>query len=325
MKKKWFWIFFLLQSKHLFCSLPVSLGVDLFSGFREDSFSYKLVSDTKEDVLNYREKFHHPKYIQSGICFHLLKNGFYLSSSFGYAPLLTHKMRIIDTDSDHNPYSFDYKTKGYDFGSSGEVGIAANLTPDRIYKFIVIPLGGYRGEWKIYKRRHPKQNPLTIFQNGDELGAYSSVDKKLRQIWYGPFVGGKIIIVPNDFISFDIAYHFNWMKLKLKFQSLLETKETDKDNHLIYQKIIEKNMDDTLSDSYSHNALLKITFNSSKRVKIALSVIYNYFMSDKEKGIVRIDTKEHYPVNVHSSQNSVIKVFSRWWNISGVFELVFQF
>ena len=326
MKKKYWLLFFVSFQSFLFSAVPLPLSLGLYSGYRTDEFSWKLVTDTDEDVLIFREKYEHPRYIQTGASLTTINNGFYFLANFGYAPLLSHNMHITDTDSDSNEYIFGYKTKGYDLDGAIEIGVAANLTPDRIYKFYVIPLVGYNGFWKTYKRNNPHPGPYVDYQNSEKVNAYSSSSsRKLKQIWYGPYVGGKLYIVPNDVVSFDVSYHFNWMKLKLKFISFLEVFKWDQTDVLTLHEIITKNMNDTVSECYAHYAIAKVTFNTSKRVKLALLGRYNYYMSDKEKAILVTNTNELIPQNQQTKQNTVNKVYSRWWNMAGVIELIFQF
>ena len=301
------------------------LKLDLYSGYRIDEFESKLLSDTDEEILIYREKYKHPRYIQTGAILCILHHGFYFLSDFGYAPLLNHKMRMTDTDLENSDYFFDYKVKGYDLNGALELGIAANLTPDRLYKFYVIPLVGYAGFWKFYKRTDPHPSPYLDFTNNIEVEGYSSLDaRKFKEVWYGPYVGGKLFIVPNNLVSFDLAYHFNWIKLKLRFASLLDTLKSS-NGDLFLHEIISKDFDDTLCDGYSHYAFARVTFNSSKHIKVGLFGRYNYLIADKKKGRVTLIYDRLFPETEQVQFNSVNKVFSRWWNLTGAFELTFQF
>lgn len=304
--------------------LPLSISVN--SGYRFDQFNYKILSDTQENELVYEEKFKSPQYWQSSIAFSVLKNGFYLSTDFNYAQLLNKKMKLTDTDMDLNEYLFDYIARGYDLDSSFEVGFGANLTPDRVYKFLVMPIVGYSGFWKFYKRKDQTPDPDKVFINGYDINSYSSLSKrKLSQIWYGPYIGGKLIIIPNNLVEFDLSYHFNWMKLKLKFNSDLELFKYDQFNELSTRQIIEKQLNDSVNECYSHLAALKVGFFATNHFKIAFTSKFNYFLSEKEKAILSVETKDIYPTYLLDKKNSVNKVLSRWWNVSGVLDLIFKF
>jgi hypothetical protein len=319
-------ILLLLSQCYLFSFDPSPFRLDLYSGYRVDEFEVRLLSDTNEEILMFSEKYKHPRYIQTGASFSILNNGFYLLADCGYAPLLNHKMWMIDTDTDNNEYYFDYKIKGYDLNGALELGITANLTPERMYKFYVIPLAGYSGFWKFYKINDPHPSPYIDFTNNLKVEGYSVLNlRKFREVWYGPYIGAKLYIVPNNFVSFDLAYHFNWVKLKLRFASLLDILKYDNNADLFLHEVISKDFDDTASDGYSHQAFAKITFNSSRHIKLGFFARYNYLMNDKKKGRVTINSDRLFPDNKQNQFKSVNKVFSRWWNLTGAFELIFQF
>lgn len=326
MKKKICVVLLFLFQSSLFPYQAGPVKVDLYGGYRVDEFEFKLFSNTCEQVLIYSEKFKHPQYIQTGASLNVLTNGFYLFADCGYAPLLTNKMKNIDTDADLLQYRFDYNLKGYDLNGALEIGIVANLTPDRLYKFYIIPLVGYDGFWKFYKRNHPRPSPYSISMNNEKNEGFSSLDsKKFSEVWYGPYLGGKLYIEPNCFVCFDLAYHFNWLKLKLKFQSILDALKYQNDAVLSLNEIISKNFDQTVSDGFSHFVFAKATFNTSRHIKVACFIKYNYLMNDKNKATLRVDTKQLFPQNSETISNSLTKVYSRWWNLTGAFELIFDF
>jgi hypothetical protein len=316
-----FTFLFLFLPGVIFCSLPLPLSLEFYSGYREDQFSFKLTSNTEVERLIYREKFDHPRYLVTGISLTTINNGFYFFTDFSYSPLLTHKMHLTDSDLDLKYYTFNHKVKGYDIGTFGELGIAANLTPDRIYQFYIIPLGGYSAYWKAYKRLGI--NDEIDLQSDSKIEAKSYLgNRKLKEVWYGPYVGGKIFMVPNDFVSFDLAYHFNWIKLKIKFFSILEIINSNLNDNLIFDEFLTKEIDDTFCHGHSHFAEAKVTFNTSKRIKLALFGRYNYYLLDKEKGILKISHEENSMIK---EQNSISKLFSRWWSLTGSLELIYQF
>ena len=321
MKKLYFLIFILFLQSYIYCSAAVPFNIDFYAGYRADQFNWKIVSDTEEDILIYREKYEHPTYLQTGVSISILKDGLYFLSNFGCAPLLSKHMHITDTYLD-NEYSYNYKINGIDFDGEIELGAAANLTPDRIYKFYVVPLVGYAGFWKSFKRYKPDPNPY-LENNIDLFSCISS--KKLRQVWYGPYVGGKFFIMPNQLISLDVSYHFNWMKLKIKTISSLDIYTRDIDGELLSHELIKKILDDSVNECYAHMAIAKLTFNTSKHLKIALSGKYNYYMADNEKMVFITDSKDIFPLEAQEKINSVCKIYSRWWNIVAALELIYQF
>lgn len=325
MNKRILFVLFFFQS-YLFAYQEGPVKVDLYGGYRVDEFECKLLSNTNEQVLVYSERLKHPQYVQTGASLDVLTNGFYLFADFGYAPLLTHKLKNIDTDEDLIQYKFDYKVKGYDLNGALEIGIVANLTPDRLYKFYIIPLVGYDGFWKSYKRKDPHPLPYSKVINNEKVEGFGSLgSKKFSEVWYGPYLGGKLYIEPNDFVSFDLAYHFNWLKLKLKFLSLLETLKYEDDGELAFDEMICKNFDGTISHGYSHFVFAKATFNTSRHIKVACFLRYNYLMNDKNKATVTVETRQLFPQSSEKVSNSLTKVYSRWWNLTGALELIFHF
>ena len=325
MKKIFCSILFFLAHSYLFSYEPKPWHLDFYSGYRIDEFECSIFSKADEQVLIYSEKFENPKYIQTGTSFTVLNNGFYLFADIGYAALLTDKMKMMNSDQDRADYYFDYKVRGYDLNGAMEIGITANLSPERLYKLYVIPFVGYNGFWKFYKS-DCQTDQYSEISNGIRSEGYSlSGHRKFREVWYGPYVGGKLYIEPNHLMNFDLSYHFNWLKLKLKFKSLLEVLKYSEEGDLFLQEFICKDFNDTLSDGYSHQALAKVTFNTSDHVKVGFFARYDYIMCNKKEGNLEIDITNIIPENRSNKYNSPSRVFSRWWNLTGAFELIFQF
>lgn len=282
MKKLFFLACILLNV--LFGTVTEPLTFAIGSGYREDHFKWKISADTTEDLLIYQERYKHPRYLQTNASLRLIERDIYLFGNFAYSFFAKSEMHQKDRDA--LLYFFDFKNQGYDLESALEIGLAVNLTPERLEKIILIPLLGYSSFWKIYKRRDPR--PLEI------NGVASDLNKRLKQVWFGPYLGANLEIIPSEKIAFDLAYHFSWLKLKHKSTSDLI--EDGIDNY----KIINSKM-----DGHSHYALGKIRYVFSKNFTLALVGKYNYFLSrDKAK------------VDFVSQTNALAfknNFFSRWW------------
>jgi len=299
--KKLLFLIFLLQS-FLFGTVTEPLAFEIGSGYREDHLKWLISSDTPDSQLNYKERYKHPRYLQTNASLRVIDRDIYFFGNFAYSFFASSQMH--QKDRDIILYSFDFKNHGYDLESALELGYAVNLTPDHMEKTILIPLFGYSGFWKILKR---EDSTPTYEQNG---AAVSSVlDKRLKQVWFGPYLGVNLEFIPCDRVIFDLGYHFNWLKLKHKSTSDLQIGLIDN------YKII-----DAALDAHSHAAFGKITYVFTEKFKLAFMGKYDYFISEDK-------TKVNFVTKAQNIDSDVYKnnFFSRWWYVFLGLEFIFQY
>jgi hypothetical protein len=96
--------------------------------------------------------------------------------------------------------------KGSTFDGVGTFGYSVNLTPDRTYRVLLIPLLGYgiNAEW-IHQAH-------------------------LNMKWFGPLVGGVFHVQPGGHFEFETSYAYHWLHLNF-FQSAEKIK-IDEGNNL---------------------------------------------------------------------------------------------
>jgi hypothetical protein len=306
--KKLVCLLFLFLHNIVFSTIIEPLSLDLGLGYREDHFKWNITSDTLEKVLFYQERYKHPRYLQTNLSLKAIQRDLYFFYNFAYS--FFGKGQMHQKIKDANLYSFDYKNKGRDIETELEVGYAVDLTSGRIEKFILIPLFGYSGFWKSFKREdsHP------TYQNSGLLIS-SNLSKNLKEVWYGPYLGVNLEFIPSEIVIFNLGYHFNWLKLKHKSTSeLVETS-----NSLVVNdyKIING-----FFSGHSDYAFGKITYVCNKNCKIAFLGKFDYFISNKDKANVSFVQKENDASSDLSIKNNF---FARWWYGFLGTEIIFQF
>lgn len=93
---------------------------------------------------------------------------------------------------------FSFSCDGYGGNAQGALGYAVNLTAQRTYKFLLIPLIGYGA------------NFLHIDRSGE------AALQPFRQTWYGFFVGGNVQIETGGGWTIQTGYSYHWLHLLLR-------------------------------------------------------------------------------------------------------------
>ncbi len=156
----------------LFASINQPLRVELFSGYRNDTLHWHTDSQN--------EDYENIQFWQNGLKVRSVQRDIVFNAEGSYSAFGKGTLNQIDV-------------QGYAADGTGHFGYAANLTPDRTYKAIVIPLVGFSGHY-------------------EKLSFYS-------QTLYGPCLGGAIQVEPGNRMVFEVGYAFNWLRLRAKADS----------------------------------------------------------------------------------------------------------
>jgi hypothetical protein len=330
-KKQIFCIFLLFFIKAN-ASVNEPLSFTLKAGYRQNYLSWKSLSDTESELLIYQEKYKKQNMVDLEAELYSIHRDIYFSLEGGFAGLFNsdayQRYDQLDFTADKPRLSFD--AKGTDWHVFGLLGIAANLTQGRYYKWIIVPVFGYGGYWTSIKRKATKPESLAL-SDPSGAGIQSSYinsklsDKNLEDNWHGPAIGAHIIVDPGTMVVFDFSYLFNW--LNLHHDSLVELKKQDfSASGLAVETIITQSEKISSSSSYGHIVKAKASCQLSKKFLTSFTAKYQYFVSDKKEHIQKeIETKQVFPSPSTSILRTKDKFIIRWWYLSFVLDLSYRF
>ncbi|HSX26139.1 MAG TPA: hypothetical protein VLE89_03940 [Chlamydiales bacterium] len=207
---------FLLFACGLFGSVNEFLRWEISSGYRNDRIHWHLQNPGDNAELTYSELNRDVEFWENALTLKtihrdlvFLVRGAY--GTFGHGTLFQ-KYANLSYATDQPDFQFN--TQGWSADANGYFGYAVNLTADRTYKAILIPLIGLSGHFERLKRHgaSPFESPNAVGANEYTL---TSEAKPLRMSWWGVFIGGGFIIEPGGRFIFNGGYSYHWMRFRL--------------------------------------------------------------------------------------------------------------
>ena len=201
--------FFLLYSTWLFASVNEPLRLEVFSGYRNDRQHWHLQEPGSGGALTYSELARDLQFWENGISLRLIHRDIVFDmkgsySAFGRGTVFERYAHLAFTSEQPR---FEFSSHGFAADTSGYVGFAVNLTADRLYKVIFIPLLGFSAHFEQLWRRN---GTPSLFEGGS-FTMHSSLPHKLHQTWYGVFLGGGFQIEPIGRLVLETGYSYHWL------------------------------------------------------------------------------------------------------------------
>lgn len=211
-------------SKHWFFPLLGYLGAlgatvnhpiecSLLTGYRNDRLHWH-VQDGGTGLLNYSERYKNQQFWENGLAFQGIHRdlAFFARGSyaaFGRGSLLQRYAALADGAG---PLDFRFDTGGWAADVDGYFGYAVNLTPDRTYTVIILPLVGYSAHFERSWIRHGHIETIPLLN-----GSFSSFPPGgYRTCFYGFFVGANWQIAPGGGLLFSGGYHYHWLNARFR-------------------------------------------------------------------------------------------------------------
>src|SRR3989344_8786510 len=150
----------------LFSTVNEPLRCELFSGYRNDRLHWHLQEPAEGGALTYSELYRDLQFWENGLSLKVIHRDltFYLRGSYsacGRGPLFQRYANLSFTSEQPN---FTFSPQGWAVDATGFFGYAVNLTADRTYKVILIPILGYSGHFMRLTRAGGQPDPLTSDQ-----------------------------------------------------------------------------------------------------------------------------------------------------------------
>lgn len=220
MKKKPF-SFLLFSFGCSFCSLWGTVNeaprLELFSGYRNDRIHWHLQQPADGSPITYSERYRDVQFWENGLSFKTIHRDLSFSLQGSYAAFGRGNLmqRYADLSYTSAEPQFQFNTQGWAADGAGSFGIAVNLTADRVYKFILVPLFGYSVHVEQLARSNPTPSSYQQGSGVDFLSFSSTLPQQMHLMWYGIFTGGSLLIQPAGPLLFNTGYSYHWLHFKL--------------------------------------------------------------------------------------------------------------
>lgn len=214
---------FLLLASGLYATVNEPLRCEIFSGYRNDRIHWHLQDPGEGGELTYSELYRDVEFWENGLVLKVIHRDlvFFLRGAYGTFGRGTVFQRYPNIDT-----RFTFDTDGWSADGTGYFGYAVNLTTDRTYKVLFIPLIGYSAYFEQLKRK-----------GTDTDGTFTTtLPGSFRLTWNGVILGGGITVETTGRLIFNTGYTYHFMHNRthstientLAYQSMKTSSEGNK-------------------------------------------------------------------------------------------------
>jgi hypothetical protein len=279
----------------LFATVNEPLRWELLSGYRNDHLHWHLNPNVG---MQQSEQLKDIEFWENQLTYRVIHRDivFFINAGYSAFGRGTIQETLSDLPFTQLPQQFRFPTKGWALDGSSFLGYAVNLTADRTYKVLLIPLIGYSAHYLKVRGKGSQSSP--------EVSV--SFPKPLQQLWYGFFVGGGFRVLPGNRLIFDVGYEYHWLHLNFKsqFQELFGSSEQ-------LNKLTAKR-----GSNLGHSGWAKIDYILDRYWTIGAAGSLNYYVSQ------HFTTKQKQTLTPPDSQSSIPGKFKlRWTSFSLLFSV----
>jgi hypothetical protein len=206
---------------------------------------------------------------------------------------------------------FDFSSDGWASDVGGYFGYAVNLTADRTYKVILIPLLGYSAHFERLKRGGtPAPYVSSNVVGADFFEMTSSLPSQLHLTWYGFALGGAFQIEPGGRFVLQAGYTYHWLRCRFKshYENLVSL--FDAGPVLVSDATTKTKVKSSAGHNLGHTGWAQIDYLFSRLWRLGLGAQIHYFSTRVVDASVRNDGN-----GAVSTELEKLKL--RWTPISG--------
>ena len=302
----------------IFATVNEPLRIELFSGYRNDRLHWHL-QEGGTGTLNYSEKYRDLQFWENGLRWKVIHRDLVFSiqgshAAFGMGSLFQNYTTLNFTP---NPVHFRFQTHGWAADASGYFSYAVNLTSDRTYKVIFLPLIGYSGHFEQIWQNKGRPDPFTSNQaiGAESFTMHSSLPSRLDSNWYGVFIGGGFLIEPGGRLIFQAGYSYHWLNeyFKAKFKNTVALFSPD----LISQTETSNSFRTKGNGNIGQTGWAQIDCILTPDWRVGLGALIHYFSSTLLETNLKQQTTSIMPAGPTVSTTISQKLKVRWTPISG--------
>lgn len=299
----------------LFATVNEPLRVELYTGYRNDRLHWHLKQPGEHGPLTYSELYRDLQFWENGISFKVIHRDlfFFLKGNYGGFGNGDLFQRFADLSFTSEEPRFQFNANGWSADGSGSFGYAVNLTSDRTYKVLLIPLLGYSGHFEQLHRTHPQPNPYTSSPaiGADFFSMQSTLPQKLHMTWYGFFLGGGFQVEPGGRLILQAGYTYHWMRMRFKTHDRTDVSLFNDGPILVSETNTLTRVKSSAGDNHGHTGWAQLDYCLTRAWRLGFGAQIRYFASRV------VDAS----IQQSGLPDSSEKLKLRWVPISGWFQL----
>lgn len=319
--------FFSILVFSLFATVNEPFRWEFLSGYRNDRLHWHLQTGGT-GLLTTSQIFRDVQFWENGLVIRTINRDLVLYirgsyGAFGKGGTLFERYANLPFTSEEPQFIFD--TNGWAADTSGYFGYAVNLTTDRTYKVILIPLLGYSAHFEHLRGNEGRPNPLES-SNAIGASAYamsSSLPASLHLTWFGVFVGGGFQIEPGGRLNCSGGYSYHWLNVRFKTEydntvALFNPGLTSEQQNFSHFRTKG-------SGNLGQTGWAEIDYLISQLLRAGLGAQIHYYSSELLETKLHTQTNDMVPVGGSFSSEISQKLKIRWTSISGWVKISRQF
>lgn len=308
-------LFLLLFPLSLLATVNEPLRVELFTGYRNDRLHWHIKQPGDHGHLTYSELYRDLQFWENGITFKAIHRDlfFFLKGDYGIFGRGDLFQRYANLSFTSEEPRFQFNPNGWSADGSGSFGYTVNLTADRTYKVLFIPLLGYSGHFEQLHRSHPSPDPYTSSPaaGADFFSMQSTLPQKLHMTWYGFFLGGGFQIEPGGRLILQAGYTYHWMRLRFKTHYRTDVSLFDDGPVLVSETSSLTRVKSSAGDNHGHTGWVQLDYCLNRAWRLGFGAQIRYFTSRV------VDAS----IQTSGLADASEKLKLRWTPISGWFQI----
>lgn len=292
---------------------------EIFSGYRNDRQHWHLQDPGVGGVLTYSELARDVQFWENGICFKTIHRDFVFNIKGSYAAFGRGSVfeRFAQLDFTAEQPHFHFSSHGFAADTSGYIGLAVNLTPDRTYKVIIIPLLGLSAHFEQLWRQNGSPS---LYEGSAREGLFtmhSSLPNKLHQTWYGLFLGGGFQIEPGGRLVLQAGYSYHWLRCKFKTHLKNIVDVFNNDSMLLSDTVTTTKVSLSDGGNMGHTGWAQVDLLCTQLWRFGLGAQIHYFSSRVLDASLHQNKEILNSIQTTFTTSSSEKFKLRWTSISG--------
>jgi hypothetical protein len=294
---------------------------ELFSGYRNDRLHWHLQQPNEGGALTYSELYRDIEFWENGLTCKVIHRdlAFCAMGSYGAFGRGRGVERYADQSFTSLQPHFQFRSHGWAADTGGYIGYAVNLTADRTYRVIVIPLLGYSAH---FERLHRKNLSPDSLSSSSAIGASSftmrsMLTQPLHQTWYGFFVGGGLQIEPGGSLILQAGYTYHWMHTAFKSYFQSDVSLFNAGGALTQRTLTSTRPKSSSGGNLGQSGWLQLDYCFSPAWRLGLGGKIHYFATRVVDAHLHETTEIIAPLPSETRTTSFEKLKIRWTIISG--------
>lgn len=284
------------------------------SGYRNDTLHWHLKNPVVSSELSYSEHYRDLQYWDNALTIRAIHRdiAIFVRGSFGAFGHGSLKQKYANLTFTSETPIYSWQPSSWNLDGWGYFGYSVDLTADRTYHVILIPMIGYgvNAEQLDSDGTRTMSGPAVL--PAQSFSITSSLPGKERMCWFGPLFGGLLIIQPGGRLQFEAGYAYHRLHLRFRSKYASDVALYSANGGLFSESGQIEKIKVKDGANLAHTGWGRMDYIISNAWRIGLEAQIQYFGSRILDAVIKNDTTA-----VRSSQ----KFKARWTAVTGAFML----